>query len=639
MDVVEPESLRVLVADDDPVVRLLAREVLELEGFQVLEAADGVEAWERIRGGTADIVLLDVLMPGADGFEVLRRIREEGLRVPVLVITALEDVGSIEKAYRLGATDFTTKPLNWTILAHRVRYVLRASRDAEELRRHRAQLAEAQRIAGIGSWAWHPASGRMVWSEQMHRLLGRPGPGPEDPGALLAAVPEKERGRVDAFLRAAAEGRLPDPLEHRLLGEDGVERVVRHRAGPLEVSTGWVSGTVQDVTREVDLERRLRQAEKLEALGTLAGGIAHDFNNLLVPIVGLTELVLAEIPPGSSLRGQLETVASSARRARDLVRQILAFSRGSGERPRPVCLGDLAREVMAILAPSVPEGARTRVEAEPGADRVMGDPVRLHQVLLNLCRNGLQALEGRGGDLIVRIRRVELGPGEAERHPGLRPGRYVSLEVRDTGCGMEPEVMARVFEPFFTTRRIGQGTGLGLSLVHGVVRSHEGAVEVESQPGAGTCFRVLLPATDAVEEARAEARARAPAPAPARASILLVDDEETLLRFARQVLEANGHRVETFREGGEALARFMDAPDRFGMIIADHSMPGISGTDLIRAARRIRPDIPAVLCTGWVLGDEVERLGVRRVLVKPLTPQELVEAVDEVLREAPPGKG
>ncbi len=635
MDVTEPGSPRVLVADDDPVVRLLAREVLELEGFRVLEAADGLEAWEHIRAESPDLVLLDVLMPGMDGFEVLRRARDQGVRIPILVITALEDVASIDKAYRLGATDFTTKPLNWTILAHRVRYVLRASRDAEELRRHRAQLAEAQRIAGIGSWAWHPGSGRTVWSEQMHRLLGRPGPGPEGPEALLEAVPEAERGRVEAFLRGAAAGRLPEPLEHRLLGEDGVERVVRHRAGPMESSSGWISGTVQDVTREVDLERRLRQAEKLEALGTLAGGIAHDFNNLLVPIVGLTELVLAEIPPGSPLRAQLETVASSARRARDLVRQILAFSRGSGERPRPVPLGDLAREVLAILAPSVPEGARTRVEVEPGGDRVMGDPVRLHQVLLNLCRNGLQALEGRGGDLIVRIRRVDLGSDEAERHRGLRPGRYVSLEVRDTGCGMEPEVVARVFEPFFTTRRVGQGTGLGLSLVHGVVKSHEGAVEVESRPGAGTCFRVLLPATDASEEPRAGT----PAPAPSCASILLVDDEETLLRFARHVLEANGHRVETFREGGEALARFMDAPDRFEMIIADHSMPGISGTDLIRAARRIRPDVPAVLCTGWVLGDEVERLGVQRVLVKPLTPQELVEAVDEVLREVRSGRG
>ncbi len=638
MDTPGRERPRILVADDDPLVRMLAQETLESAGFRVDEAADGREAWERLLEGRPDLVLLDVLMPGEDGFDVLRRIRaHEGLgRTPVLVITALDDLDSIEQAYRLGATDFATKPLNWTILAHRIRYVLRAHRNAEELRRHKVQLAEAQRIAGLGCWAWHPATGRMSWSEELHRIWGRTTPGPETMDALLGRVPAGDRQRLQGFLEDAARGRGTGmgPLEHRLVGEDGVERIVRHRVAPAGDLRDWVLGTVQDVTRDVEMERRLRQAEKLEALGTMAGGIAHDFNNLLAPIVGFVELAIAELPENAPVREHLCIAAASARRARDLVRQVLEFGRGSGDTAQPVDLAGLAREVLGLLASSAPAGVRVRWDGPEGGAWVRGDPVRLHQMIMNLCKNGLQALDPGGGELCVRVRHVCGGKG-CGLPAGLAPGRYVCLEVRDTGCGMTPEVLRRAFEPFFTTRPVGRGTGLGLSVVHGVVKAHGGAVDVESRPGGGTCFRVFLPR--APGEVAREPGAPAATPSPGRARILVVDDEEPLLRFMRHVLERAGHRVETFREGGRALHRLMEDPGGVDLLIADQAMPGISGLDLVREARRVRPDLPVILCTGWVPEDGLEGSGVRRVLQKPMGPEELLEAVDRVLGEGAPG--
>ncbi len=601
----EPKA-RVLVADDDPVDRLLAEEVLAGEGFGVEAAADGVEAWERCVRRMPDLVVLDLLMPRMDGFEVLRRLREEpwGRDVPVLVLTSLDDLDSIARAYGLGATDFATKPANWIVLAQRLRYMLRASRIARD-------LADAQRVARLGSWVLAPDTGRMAWSEELRRMVGRP---EETARSFLEAVPDEDRPRVLALWDTAGSGGEADPVDHALVRPDGTRLWVRHRAvgGP----GGGVRGTVQDITRETELERRLRQVEKLEALGTLAGGIAHDFNNLLVPIIGFTDLALAQLPPESTAREGLELVASTARRARDLVRRILAFSRGA-EGPRgPVSLRKVVSEVGAVLAGSLPPGVRWVEEVEVEDLRVEGDPAGLHQVLLNLCQNAVHALGEKGGE--VRIR--------AGRRPAPGGGEEVCIEVADTGCGMPPGVRERAFEPFFTTKPVGQGTGLGLSVVHGVVKGMGGRVEVESTPGGGSTFRVFLPPCP-------DGAAPEPVPPGRRVgvlSILLVDDEVALLRYGLVVLERAGHRVDACADPREALERIRREPHRYDLVMADRSMPGMCGDAFLSAARELRPDLRTILCTGGGAG--TGRIAAAdRVVLKPLTPDEILAVVEEVM--------
>ncbi|RMG86551.1 MAG: response regulator, partial [Candidatus Dadabacteria bacterium] len=569
----EPPA-RVLVADDDPVDRLLAEEVLLAEGYEVACAADGEAAWEACRKSPPDLLVLDLLMPGLDGFEVLGRLRAEawGRDVPVLVLTGLDDTEAIERAYRLGATDFAPKPANWLILAQRLRYMLRASRTARDLVERTRELEEAQRIARLGSWRWDPETGRMWASRELRRMLGL-GDGAElSPRTLWEAVPEEDRAQVERLWEAAHRGAAAGSLLHRIGRPDGTVVRVRHR---IAAEGGELRGTVLDVTREVELEERLRQAQKLEALGTLAGGIAHDFNNLLVPILGFTELALSQLPEESPVRPGLANVATAARRARELVRQILAFSRG-GEGPvRPVCLARLAREVSRMLGAQLPAGVRWAEELGDGEFTVLGDEARLHQVILNLCQNAVQAVEGAGGEVRVRlVRRAD---------PDGRDS--VCLEVADTGCGMPPEVRERAFEPFFTTKPVGKGTGLGLSVVYGVVKSLGGRIEVESEPGAGSTFRVFLRPAEPVPQpdARRPGRQR-----PGPLKILLVDDEETLLAFGRAVLEGAGHKVDVATDPREALGRLRLDPTRYDLVLADRSMPGMGGDELLAEAKRLR---------------------------------------------------
>ncbi|GAB6064560.1 ATP-binding response regulator [Deferrisoma palaeochoriense] len=607
----EPPA-RVLVADDDPVDRLLAEEVLLAEGYEVACAADGEAAWEACREAPPDLLVLDLLMPGLDGFEVLGRLRAEawGQEVPVLVLTGLDDTEAIERAYRLGATDFATKPANWLILAQRLRYMLRASRTARDLAERTRELEEAQRIARLGSWRWDPEGERLWGSRELRRILGIEDHHELAPRVLWDAVPADDRPEVERLWEAALRHGAAGSLLHRIVRPDGTVLRVRHR---IAAEASGLRGTVLDVTREVELEERLRQAQKLEALGTLAGGIAHDFNNLLVPILGFTELALSQLPEDSPVRPGLGNVATAARRARELVRQILAFSRG-GEGPvRPVCLARLVREVGRMLGAQLPPGVGWAEDLGEGEFTVLGDEARLHQVILNLCQNAVQAVEEAGGEVRVRLARAPDPDGRDS----------VCLEVADTGCGMPPEVRERAFEPFFTTKPVGKGTGLGLSVVYGVVKSLGGRVEVESEPGKGSTFRVFL--RPAVSPAEPAPQGRVGRPRPGPLKILLVDDEETLLAFGRAVLEGAGHRVDVSADPREALGRLRLDPRRYDLVLADRSMPGMGGDELLAEMKRLRPDLVTILCTGGSVG---EAPAADRVLQKPLAPDELVAAVE-----------
>jgi len=399
-----------------------------------------------------------------------------------------------------------------------------------------------------------------------------------------------------------------------------------------------IQGIARDITdrkraeqQEQKLEAQLQEAQRMEALGTLAGGIAHDFNNILSLIIGYTELVLNEIPKGSQLWEDLREVYQAGKRARDLVKQILVFSRQDKSERKPVKLHLVVTDALKLLRSSLPTTIEIR-EHLTATGMVLADPTQIEQVIMNLCTNAYHAMRERGGLLEVRLEEVVLEGEAAARPLELPPGPYVTLTVRDTGHGMSGTVMDHIFEPYFTTKRTGEGTGTGLARVHGIVKGHGGAIAVDSAPDKGATFQVFLPTVDGAK-AGEEPRERV-LPPEGTERMLFVDDEQAMIEMGRRILEHLGYEVVTSTSGIEALEAFRAQPDKFDLVITDMTMPKMTGDEFATELMRIRPEIPIILCTGFserITKEKAKGMGIRKFIMKPLVTSELAEAVREML--------
>jgi signal transduction histidine kinase/ActR/RegA family two-component response regulator len=429
-----------------------------------------------------------------------------------------------------------------------------------------------------------------------------------------------------------------------MAGLRGTQRWMEVHAVPLRDRQGAIT-SVLSVTREVTdrkrseeeraaLDRQLEQLQRLEAIGTLSGGIAHDFNNILAAITGNLDLAAMEGGQSPSTCEYLAEIRRASNRARALVRQILAFSCSQRPDRHVIALENIVAEVQRFMRATIPSTIAIRMHVAAGLPPVHADAAQMHQVLVNLCTNAAHAMEDRPGLLELRVDTVELEAGSGK---GLPAGRYVRLEVRDTGVGMDASVVERVFEPFFTTKPVGKGSGLGLSVVHGIVQGHGGAITVESQPGRGSTFRVLLPAANvAVPEVPA-----ADVVIPGHGEhVLVLDDEQAILRALRQGLERNGYRVTACERPDRALALLADPAQHFDVLVTDLELPGMRGLQVAQRARALAAELPIVLCSGYVRPEAAAMAGangVGRVLVKPVALAELTTAIQELLPARKPG--
>jgi len=390
-----------------------------------------------------------------------------------------------------------------------------------------------------------------------------------------------------------------------------------------------VTGFQRSLEERHLFEERLAQAQRMEALGTLAGGIAHDFNNILGVVMGYTELSLLKLGPDTPVRAHLEQVVAAADRAKNVVAQILAFSRTTEQQHQPVTLAPLLKEVLKLLRATLPSTIEIVETIDPGTSQVVADPTQLHQVVMNLCTNAYQAMRDRGGRLEVSLHDV---PSDASGEASEQ--NYVQLSVTDTGCGMTPQVRKRVFEPYFTTRPVGEGTGMGLALVHGIATGLGGRVLVESTPGQGSTFRVCLPAW--VRPATAATKDKLPRGSGER--ILLVDDEEALCQLGKEMLGTLGYRATATASSVEALALVRANPQDFDCVITDQTLPRMTGSELLTALLELRPDLPVILCTGHselIDAAGARRLGAREFLLKPLDLKRMAWAVASALDRQP----
>ncbi|MFB3818107.1 MAG: PAS domain S-box protein [Candidatus Methylomirabilales bacterium] len=515
------------------------------------------------------------------------------------------------------------------ILTIRLRDITERLR-AEEALRRLAAIVESSEDAIVS----RALDGTILsWNRAAERLFGYTREEMEGQSVDLLVPPER-RAEVQAIGERIRRGESVAPFETVRLRKDGARVHMALTVSPIRNAEGSVvalSAIGRDISEQRRMEARIRQSQKMEAIGTLAGGVAHDFNNILSVIIGYTEMALDAIDMNGPARDDLKQALVAARRAKDLVHQILVFSRHRDQERKPLALHQVVREGMHLVRASLPATIEIRQDIDTRSGFVMADATQMHQVLMNLCANAEHAMRNRGGVLEVSLRPVLLDAPFTAAHPPLEPGPHLRLRVLDTGHGMTPEVRERIFDPFFTTKAGGEGTGMGLAVVHGIVAAHGGAISVDSAPDQGATFEIYLPAW----AGRPAGEAQGPGGAQGgRESILLVDDEEPLVALWTRRLRGLGYRVTGCTSGVDALRTFRAAPHAFDVVITDQTMPHLTGDSLAVEVLRVRADIPIILCTGYshtITEERAAALGIRAFLLKPCTLEELSASIRAVL--------
>ncbi len=428
-----------------------------------------------------------------------------------------------------------------------------------------------------------------------------------------------------------------DQSEEKLCQAYGeIEKRVAQRTQELADSNALLKEEIknrQQLSKEkTTLEAQLRQSQKMEAIGTLSGGIAHDFNNILTPILGYAELLTEELPPEGKSANHLQNILQAAERARDLVKQILTFSRQTEHDLQPLNIQLIIKECLKLLRASIPTTIEIRQYIDPRCGAVLADPTQIHQVVMNLCTNAYHAMRETGGILDLSLLPVEINPDDFLTELDLKPGPYVKLKIRDSGHGIEKDVLERIFEPYFTTKKKGEGTGMGLAVVHGIVKSLAGHITATSEVGKGTTFQIYLPSL--AETTRpTEGAGQAPLPT-GQETIMVVDDEIEIVKLEQSMLEVLGYRVVSFDDSQAAFDAFREKPADVDLVITDMAMPKLTGTQLAQKIKSINPNTPIILCSGYsdiVDEQKAKSIGIREYLMKPISQKNLATLVRTVL--------
>ena len=647
---------KILLIDDkqDNLTTLSAILKNLMSGCHVLTAQSGPEGIEKAKAELPDTILLDIKMPGMDGYDVCKKLKqdESTRHIPVIMISAIKtEPKDLVKGLETGADAYLAKPIDEYVLAAQVKTALRIKRVEDQLRNQKDLLEEMVRErtralreseekmkailraspVGIGL----VIDRKLDWANQtMYRMVGY------EEGSLLGQnaqviYPDNaEYQRAGRALYSGIEESGTGDVTTQWVRKDGTtfDCVIRACSlEPKDPSRGQLVA-VTDISESKHLEAQLQQAQKMEAIGTLAGGIAHDFNNILGAIIGYAELAKMKAPKESNVVADLNQVIKSGNRAADLVQQILTVSRRHKKERRPMQLKYIVKEVVKMLKATLPSTIEIKDVSGKDMGVINADPAQMHQVIMNLCTNAGHAMQEDGGILEVGIGNVQPGTEDSGSvHLDLSPGDYLRLTVKDTGYGIPRHLMDKIFDPYFTTKDTGEGTGLGLSVAQGIVKAHGGTITVYSEPGNGTTFHVYLPLI--LMEDKKEKKPEGPLPTGSE-RILFIDDEQALIEIGSQMLDQLGYDVVTKQSSLEALELFREEPDKFDLVITDMTMPHMTGDKLARELMKIRPEIPIILCTGHsklVSEKKAKEMGIRAFVMKPLVMRNMAETVRKAL--------
>jgi PAS domain S-box-containing protein len=664
---------KILVVDDTLPIINMVKTTLESEGYEVIVATSGEKAVIRARLTVPDLILLDILMPGIDGYETCKQLKadEKTGHIPVIFMSALTGEFNKVKGFSSGAVDYVVKPIETEELLSRVRTHITIGRLRKELEETNAGLEERvlarteelhtanlklqqeiskrQRVEDAlreeqvftdnaldtitDVFIVFDLNGTFIrWNKVVSEITGYSNDeiSSMKPTDFFAG---KDIQRVaTAFESVITEGRAN--LEAMVVTKDGRQIPFEYTGGLLTGPNGnplSVCIVGRDLTERKGFEKKLRQVQKMEAIATLAGGIAHDFNNILFSISGYTELCLENIEKNSSTYNHLKEVLTASQRANDLVKQILTFSRQSEQDVRPISIVPVIKEALKLLTASLPSTIEIKEDIPTSEATIMGDPTQVHQILMNLGTNAAHAMRPKGGTLTVKVEDTALDDDIVLGHEDVSPEKYLKLTISDTGVGMDHAQMERIFDPYFTTKEATGGTGLGLAVVHGIVKKYGGFIEVQSDVGVGTTFQVFLPKVDF--DVIEELESKWPVP-KGDERILFVDDEKSLAEVVGQMLKSLGYDLVTKTSSIDAYETFLAQPEAFDLVITDMTMPHMTGSELAKKLLALRPDIPIILCTGFseIINDEQAKdLGIKEFVMKPVLMRNIAETIRRVL--------
>jgi PAS domain S-box-containing protein len=635
-----PKSLRVLLVEDMENDALLVVRELRKQGYEPIhERVETAEAMQAaLESGSWDIILSDHSMPCFSSGAALDIRRQKAPHLPFVLVSGTIGEEATVQAVKAGIADFVNK----NDLSRLVPVMERVLREAENRsRREQAEMSLMRLDAAIKT------IDETIIITDTQGIIQYVNPaferctGYSSDEALGASIHMLESGKHgQEFYQYMQQALARDDFWKGLVvnkKKDGSLYDVEATLSCIKLPDGTVANyiTVQrDVTLELKLEQQYRQAQKMEAIGALAGGIAHDFNNILAAILGYTEIALRQLTDPAETRRHLQSILKATDRAINLVRQILTFSRKTEQEQKPVMPKIVIKEAVKLLRASLPSTIEIRQNIRSDSV-IIADPTQIHQVVMNLCTNAGYAMQEHGGNLEVSLVDVDLDAKSAEQYPGLSPGKHIKLLVSDTGSGISPEILERIFDPFFTTKPHGEGTGLGLSVVHGIIKSCGGAISVHSEKGRGTMFEIYLPVIDS--EVQVESQEAGP-PLRGTESILFVDDEPMLVDISKKILESLGYRVTVCTKSKEALELFKNDPMAFDAILTDYTMPQMTGIELAQEIISIRPDIPVLLSTGdteTITQHKATVAGINALILKPLKIGDLAETLRRVFDRQP----
>ena len=663
----------ILIVEDEAIVAADLADRLARLGYAISGTTGYAEAAvTHTRELRPDLVLMDIRLAGLmDGVKAAEIMRSE-FDLPVIYLTSHADRATLERAELTEPFSYLLKPfddfrlethIEMALYKHQTERKLRQTRDELELRvQERTQeLKEAQKkLKRINETLEQRVAERtdeLLKSEERYRSILHASPDDititDMVGRILMVSPAgvsmfgydqeeigwgrlvtefiapEDRECASANVILKIQGVLSGPNQYRGLRRDGSTFDIEVNSDLIRGPDGQPTGIVyivRDITERKraeeenrSLHAQLNQAQKMEAIGTLAGGIAHDFNNILGAILGYTEMAKDTVPSGSMAGKNLDKVLEASHRAATLVKQILAYSRQTHIENVPLDLAPLVNEAIKLIRPSLPSTIAILQQIDTATRPILADPTQIHQILMNLCTNAFHAMEQTGGMLEITLNDCELSPSDLQPYPEVQPGNFLKLTISDTGTGIESEIGGRIFDPYFTTKGVGKGTGMGLAIVHGIVTSYGGFITRENNPGNGTVFRVFIPAID--QEIAPEVMPVEAVPLGS-GRILWVDDEVVLAELGKSMLERWGYEVTVQSSSLEAFTVFQGDPDQFDAVITDQTMPGLTGMDLARQMLQIRPDLPIILCTGYstlVNEEQAMAQGITEFVMKPLT--------------------
>jgi len=664
-DLEDNSKFTILTIDDESYIRQSIRSFLEDYGFIVFEAENGKEGIEVFNAQSPDLVLLDLRMPEMDGLQVLEVLKALDPDIPLVVASGTGNIASVVDALRLGANDYILKPIeDMTVLYHSIQKCLKESRLKKENKAYQEQLEELVKertralrqseqsykavfeCSGTAAIILEPDDTISMVNSKFAQLAGMERQEIEGKKKWQEFVSAHDIDVIANYIKVRnhldSEQDISMQYEIQFLNKEGSIKYVYASLGSIP-STNRQVVSLLDVTEKKQaekrwrsLEKQLRKSQKMEAIGTLAGGIAHDLNNILSPILGYSDMIMYTSDPEGSIYHRSEKIQQAALRAADLVSQILSFNRGGEEAKRLIRLHPVAREVVKLLRGSIPSTIRIIDQVDRNCRSVYADPTQIHQVLMNLCTNAYHAMEETGGELIVGLDQKTLSRADVVEYPNLSRGDgvYLVLEVSDTGCGMAEDVMERIFDPYFTTKEEGKGTGLGLATAYTIVQSCDGDIRVKSRPGKGSCFTVLLPAVledNGIEKQKVEHGRHM---AGTGEHLLVVDDDPDIALMCKEGFKLLGYQVDAFSSSMEALAFFQENHGSIDLVVTDQTMPEKTGIELAKQMLKIKNDLPIILCSGYagsVNKTIVEKAGIKRFVMKPVTVESLSREIQQLL--------